>query len=137
MVLNLRLCGPRNYNRMIYRVIDFQTKTCSNPSLHMHVCIQSQQLRQSKTIRKHQKRNNKDYYKEKRNEVKKLIRTKKKAYFKRKLTEYIYKTKELWISLKSLGLKFESSVFKINCLENHKFEVKYLIKDFKVSTFRN
>ena len=38
----------------------------------------------------------KDNYKEVRNEIQKLIRTKKKAYFESKLTENIGKPKELW-----------------------------------------
>ena len=75
----------------------------------------------------------KDNYKEAKNEVQKLIRTKKKAYFESKLTENIGKPKELWKSLKSLGLKFERSISNINCLENDKsanFDVKDIPKDF-------
>ena len=56
----------------------------------------------------------KDNYKEARNEVQKLIRTKKKAYFENKLTENIWKS-------------------IINCLENDKsanFDVKDIVKDF-------
>ena len=67
-----------------------------------------------------------------RNEVQKLIRTKKKAYFKSKLTENVGKPKELWNCLKSLGLKFESSISNINCLENDKsvnFDFKDIVKD--------
>ena len=55
----------------------------------------------------------KDNYKEVRNEVQKLICAKKKAYFESKLTESIGKPKELWNCLKSLGLKFESSISNI------------------------
>ena len=72
-------------------------------------------------------------YKEARSEVQKLIRAKKKAYFESKLTENIGKPKELWNCLKSLGLKFESSISNINCLENNKsvnFDVKDIAKDF-------
>ena len=72
-------------------------------------------------------------YKEARNEVQKLICTKKKAYFETKLSENIRKPKELWKSLKSLGLKFECSVSNINSLENDKsanFDVKDIGKDF-------
>ena len=75
----------------------------------------------------------KDNYNEVRNEVQKPIRTKKKAYFESKLTENIGKPKELWNCLKSLGLKFESSISNINCLENDKsvnFDVKDIAKDF-------
>ena len=55
-----------------------------------------------------------DNYQEARNEVQKLIRTKKKAYFENKLTENIWKS-------------------IINCLENDKsanFDVKDIVKDF-------
>ena len=75
----------------------------------------------------------KDNYKEARNEVQKLICTKKKAYFESKLTESIRKTKELWKCLKSLGQKFEVSISNINYLEIDKsanFDVKDIAKDF-------
>ena len=55
----------------------------------------------------------KNNYKEARNEVQKVIRTKIKAYFESKLTDNIGKLKELWKSLKSLGLKFECSFSNI------------------------
>ena len=58
-----------------------------------------------------------DNYKEARNKLQKLIRTKKKAYFESKLTQNIGKSKELWKSLKSLGLKIERSISNVNCLE--------------------
>ena len=77
----------------------------------------------------------KDNHKEARNELQKLIRTKKKAYFESKLTENIGKLKESWNCLKSLDLKFESSISNINCLENDKtvnFDVKDIAKDFSV-----
>ena len=75
----------------------------------------------------------KDNYKEVRNEVQKLIRTKKKAYFESKLTENIGKPKELWKRIKSLGLKFEHSISNTDCFENNKFayfDVKNIAKDF-------
>ena len=75
---------------------------------------------------------NKDIYNEARGVVQKLIRTKKKAFVESKLSENIGKTKELWKSLKSLGLKFECSVFN-NCLEDDKsanFDVKDIAKEF-------
>ena len=37
---------------------------------------------------------------------------------KGKLTENISKPKDLWKSLKPLSLKFERSIFNINCFEN-------------------
>ena len=75
----------------------------------------------------------KDNYKEARNEVQKLIRTKKKAYFESKLTENAGKPNQLWKCLKSLGLKFERSISNITCVENDKsanFDVKDIAKDF-------
>ena len=75
----------------------------------------------------------KDNYKEARNEVQKLIRTKKKAYFESKLTENAGKPNQLWKCLKSLGLKFERSISNITGLENDKsanFDVKDIAKDF-------
>ena len=75
----------------------------------------------------------KDNYKEARNEVQKLIRAKKKACFKGKLTENIGRPKELWNCLKSLGMKFESSISSINFLENDKSDnvgVKDIAKGF-------
>ena len=58
---------------------------------------------------------NKVNYKEARNEVQKLIHTKKKAYFERKSSENIGKPKELRKSLESLCLKLERSISNINC----------------------
>ena len=48
------------------------------------------------------------------------------------MTENIWKPKELWKCLKSLGLKFESFISNINCLENDKsanFDVKEIAND--------
>ena len=74
-----------------------------------------------------------DNYKELRNELQKLIRTKKKAYFESKLTQNVGKSKELWKSLKSLGLKIERSISNVSCLENDEsaiFDVKDIDRDF-------
>ena len=49
------------------------------------------------------------------------------------MAEKIRKPKELWKSLKSLGVKFERSISNINCLDNNKsahFHVKDIAKDF-------
>ena len=81
---------------------------------------------------------NKDNYKEVRNEVQKLICTKKKTYFESKVTENIGKPKEIWKCLKSLGLKFECSISNLNCLQNDKsdnFDVKNIAKDFSAYFF--
>ena len=58
-----------------------------------------------------------DNDKEVRNELQKLIRAKKNAYFESKLTENFGKSKELWKCLKSLGLKIERSISNVNCLK--------------------
>ena len=74
-----------------------------------------------------------DNYKEARNELQKLIRLKKKAYLESKLTQNIGKSKELWMSLKSLGLKIECFISNVNCLENDEstiFDVKDIDKVF-------
>ena len=58
---------------------------------------------------------------------------KEKNYFESKLTENIGKSKQLWKSLKSLGLKYERSISNINYLENDKFanfDVEDINKDF-------
>ena len=86
-----------------------------------------------KTFKKSRLHVDKDNYKEARNEVQKLIRTKKKAYFESKLTENAGKPNQLWKCLKSLGLKFERSISNITGLENDKsanFDVKDIAKDF-------
>ena len=75
-----------------------------------------------------------DNYKQARNELEKLIRTKKKAYFEIKLTQNIGKSKELCRSLKSLGLKIKPSISNVNCLENDEsaiFDVKDTGKNFR------
>ena len=77
--------------------------------------------------------NDEDNFKEVRNELQKLIRTVKKAYFESKLTQNIGKSKELWKSLKSLGLKIERSISNVSCLENDEsaiFDVKDIDRDF-------
>ena len=48
---------------------------------------------------------------------------------------YIGRPKELWKSLKTLGLKFELSISSINWLENYKsanFDIKDIAKDVRV-----
>ena len=59
-----------------------------------------------------------DNYKEARNDLQKLIRTKKKAFFESKLTQNIGKSKEFRKSLKSLGLKIERSISNVDCFEH-------------------
>ena len=63
-------------------------------------------------------------YKKARYEVKKLIAEKKRNYFETKLTENIGKPKELWKTLKALGLPSKVSIATINALKDDKV-VKY------------
>ena len=53
-------------------------------------------------------------------EVKKLIAEKKRNYFETKLTENIGKPKELWKTMKALGLPNKVSVAPINALKELK-----------------
>ena len=59
-------------------------------------------------------------YKKARYEVKKLIAEKKRNYFEAKLTENIGKPKELWKTLKVLGLPCKVSIATINALKEDK-----------------
>ena len=63
-------------------------------------------------------------YKKARYKVKKLIAEKKRNYFETKLTENIGKSKELWKTLKALGLPNKVSIATINALKDDKV-VKY------------
>ena len=56
-------------------------------------------------------------YKKAHYEVKKLIAEKKRNYFETKLTENIGKPKELWKTLKALGLPNKVSIATINALK--------------------
>ena len=95
----------------------------------------------SKKFKKSCEHVDKDNYKEARNEVQKLIRTRKKAYFERKLTENIIgNPKNVWKILKSLDLKLEGPGPNINCLEKDiplilmlKIKPKILVLNFECS----
>ena len=63
-------------------------------------------------------------YKKARYEVKKLIAEKKRNFLETKLIENIGKSKELWKTLKALGLPNKVSIATTNALKNDK-EVKY------------
>ena len=59
-----------------------------------------------------------EIYKEARNDIQRTIKRKKKQYLEEKLSENIAKAKELWQTLKSLGLlKKKNSELNI-CLKN-------------------
>ena len=50
-------------------------------------------------------------------EVEKLISYKKKAFFEKRVNDFIGKSKELWKTLKSLGLPSKASVCGTNALK--------------------
>ena len=106
------------------------SQNCSDAEIMEKISDRNKLFKKFKKSRLHVDNYN---YNEARNEVQKLIRTKKKVYFESKLTENIGKPKELWNCLKSSGLEFKSSIFNINCLEDDKsvnFDVKDIAKDF-------
>ena len=59
----------------------------------------------------------KELYKKAKYDASKLIATKKQAFFKEKLSETIGKPKELWESLKSLGMPNKTVISNFNAIE--------------------
>ena len=59
----------------------------------------------------------KELYKEAKYDASKLITTKKQAFFKEKLSETIGKPKELWESLKSLGMPNKTVISNFKAIE--------------------
>ena len=68
-------------------------------------------------------------YRKARNRVTKLIRLKKRNFIKLKLTENIGNSKELWKTLKKLGLPSKKEGQAKICLERERFEIK--CRDFQ------
>ena len=58
-----------------------------------------------------------ELYKKAKYDASKLITTKKKKFFKEKLSETIGKPKELWESLKSLGMPNKTVISNFNAIE--------------------
>ena len=73
-------------------------------------------------------------YKKARNKVQRMIKNKKKIFFTGKLNENIGKPKELWKSLKSLGLPSKKSSCSTICLE--KTESYHLILKLMLKSLR-
>ena len=69
----------------------------------------------------------KEIYNKARNRSHRLILQKKKEYFENKLKENIAKPKDLWKTLKSLGLSKKFSVVQTNAIEDNK-RLKYDLK---------
>ena len=70
-------------------------------------------------FKKSKKSNDHKNYKKARNKVQHLINKKKKTFVVGKLNENIGKPKELWKSLKSLGLPSKKATLSSICLENN------------------
>ena len=86
-----------------------------------------------KTFKKTRNYNDNQKYKRTRNHVQCLIKRKKKQFITEKLEENIGRPKELWRTLKSLGLSKTNSSPKI-CLEkdnNLSFDPKEIAETFK------
>ena len=61
----------------------------------------------------------KNYMKKSKYDALKLIASKKQAFFQEKLSETIGKSKELWESLKSLGMPKRTVVSNFNAIEEN------------------
>ena len=89
-----------------------------------------------KTFKKSKSVLHEEIYKDSKYFVRKLIKNKKKVFFENKLKENIGKPKELWKTLKSLGLPQKNNPGASICLNNdgkHSFDAKNnseIFKDF-------
>ena len=63
---------------------------------------------------------NPQLFKKEKYEVLKLIATKNQVFFKEKISESIYKQKELWESLRYLGKLNKTLISKFNAVEDNK-----------------
>ena len=88
-------------------------------------------------LRKSRLHSDNESYKKTRNEVQRMIKTKKKNFVVGKLNENIGKPKELWKLLKSLGLSSKQRSSSTICLETDgilsfdlKANAEIFIKDF-------
>ena len=79
------------------------------------IAIRNQQY---KKFKKTLLRVDKEIFKETKYKVIKIIKSKKKLYFERKLHENIAKAKELWKAIKSLGLPYKHSAVPNICLKD-------------------
>ena len=77
---------------------------------------------------------NKELYKKTKYDAKKLIAAKKQAFFDEKLSERVGKPKELWNTLKSLGMPKKTVVSNFNAIDDNKslkYDMKTMPKVFK------
>ena len=76
----------------------------------------------------------KELYKKAKCVAQKLIAAKKQAFFDEKLSESVGKLKELWNTLKSLGMPKKTVVSNFNAIDNNKsltYDIKTMSKVFK------
>ena len=77
---------------------------------------------------------NKELYKKAKYDAQKLIAAKKQAFFDEKLSESVGKPKELWNTLKSLGMPKKTVVSNFNAIDDNKsltYDMKTMSKVFK------
>ena len=72
-----------------------------------------------KTFQKTKLQTDHDIYKASKNDVMKLIKRKKRTYFQNKLTDNVGKPKELWKTLKNLGLSAKKTTSSNTCLKEN------------------
>ena len=76
----------------------------------------------------------KEFYKKAKYDMQKLIAAKKLAFFDEKLSESVAKPKELWNTLKSLGMPKKTVVSNFNAIDYNKsltYDIKTMSKVFK------
>ena len=75
-----------------------------------------------------------ELYKKAKYNAQKLIAAKKQAFFDKKLSETVEKTKEIWNTLKSLGMPKKTVVSNFNAIDNNKsltYDIKTMSKSFR------
>ena len=80
-----------------------------------------------------------EVYKKSKYDALKLIASKKQAFFKDKLSETIGKTKEVWESLKSLGMPNKTVISNFNAIEENDtltYDTSSISKMFKKYLFK-
>ena len=103
--LNVKFCCYRDV--LYYRL--------RNGLMVKVIALRNQQYKKFKKTLLHV---DKEIFKETKYKVIKMIKSKKKLYFERKLHENIAKPKELWKAIKSLGLPCKSSAVSNICLKD-------------------
>ena len=76
----------------------------------------------------------KELYKKAKCDAQKLLAAKKQVFFDEKLSESVGKPKDLWTTLKSLGIPKKTAVSNFNAIDNNKsltYDIKTMSKVFK------